>query len=530
MSNKVHITYFLFISLACALVIMAIYFSPVPPEDTTIDVIEPVETIELGEYEREFIFDVSEVDTYKKDIVFFAKHQYIRIYANDELIYEYTENAGIWGRTTGAVWNFMDIPHEASEFRVYFSAAYDEVKNDVPVFYLGDKLVIFQYIYRNSIPTVLASILIMLVGIVLIIYWVFLKNRFDVGKSMLYLGMLSFLFGVYSLNETNAAIIGLRHHAGLVFMTYLLVMSLSTTAILFIKEFIGTIENVMWKLLCIANAVEFVVCVALQFLNILDLRETLVLSHILICVTGVYIFVNLLVKMYRQEYSTMLRASLIGVGVLVLSIVFNLAVYYSNTSSADTNVIGRIGFLIFIVILGRESARYSLELMEKGRKAEIYEELAIKDMLTGLRNRNAYITDIEALKAYNDILIITFDLNDLKRCNDTKGHAEGDNYILSAANIIKKSFSTYGTCYRIGGDEFCVIIKKASTCPLEELIKSLEDEQNKFNMANPSFDMNIAYGYAVFDSTKDGDIEQTRDRADSLMYKHKRKIKQKAQA
>ncbi len=528
MNRHIHIIYFLFIAIAVGMVIMALYFTPMPPEDTTIDIIEPVMTNQLNESEREFVFDVSDIDTYKKDIVFFAKHQYVKIYADNELIYEYTENGGIWGRTTGAIWNFMDIPYGTEEFKVCFSAAYDEVKKDVPVFYLGDKLVIFQYIYRNSILTVLTSILIMIVGIVLIVYWSFLKNRFEINKSMLYLGMLSFLFGVYSLNETNAAIIGLRHHTGLVFMTYILVMSLSSTAILFIREFVGTIENVFWKLLCIANAVEFVVCMTLQFLNILDLRETLVCSHVLICVSGIYIFITLFVKICRHEYSNMLRASFIGVGILVLSIVFNLAVYYENTSNADTNVVGRIGFLIFIFILGRETARNSLELMEKGRKAETYEELAVTDMLTGLRNRNAYIAEVETLKECNDILVITFDLNDLKRCNDTKGHAEGDNYILSAANIIKRSFSTYGTCYRIGGDEFCVIIKKASTCPLSEMLKSLEDEQKKYNELKPGFNMNIAYGYAVYDSNKDADIEQTRGRADSLMYKHKRKIKQEA--
>ena len=60
------------------------------------------------------------------------------------------------------------------------------------------------------------------------------------------------------------------------------------------------------------------------------------------------------------------------------------------------------------------------------------------------------------------------------------------------------------------------------------MLKSLENEQKQYNGLNPGFNMNIAYGYAVYDSNKDADIEQTRDRADALMYKHKRKIKQEA--
>ena len=69
-------------------------------------------------------------------------------------------------------------------------------------------------------------------------------------------------------------------------------------------------------------------------------------------------------------------------------------------------------------------------------------------------------------------------------------------YILSAANIINEVFSRYGTCYRIGGDEFCVMIKNASKCPVSQLADLLETK------------------------------EQTRSRADALMYDNKRKSKQ----
>ena len=61
--------------------------------------------------------------------------------------------------------------------------------------------------------------------------------------------------------------------------------------------------------------------------------------------------------------------------------------------------------------------------MEQGRQAEIYKKLAIKDMFKGVYNRNAYIADLDTLTAYDDIMVVTFDLNDLKKCNDNLGHA-----------------------------------------------------------------------------------------------------------
>lgn len=221
----------------------------------------------------------------------------------------------------------------------------------------------------------------------------------------------------------------------------------------------------------------------------------------------------------------MLRASLLGFITLVCSVLFNLAAYYADTSVSDTSVIGRLGFLVFIFILSRESAKNSLDLMEQGRQAEIYKKLAIKDMLTGLNNRNAYIADLDTLTAYDDIMVVTFDLNDLKKCNDNLGHAEGDFYILSAANIIKEVFSCYGSCYRIGGDEFCVMIKNASQCPVSQLTELQEAKEQEFNENNPSFDMHISYGYAIYNPMEDSNLEQTRDRADVLMYENKRKSK-----
>lgn len=526
MREKFHIIYFTIIFSIFILIIFSAISTPIVSEDFNTSLIEPFCITQAGEYEKELLFDVSDMDLYKKDIAFFSKHQYIKVYSDNNLIYKYDESGGIWGRTNGASWNFIDIPYGTSTLKIHLTAVYDNVKNDVPTFIIGDKLGIFQNIYKKSIPSLLISLLIIIFGIALIIYWLFLFRRFKIGQSMLYLGMFSFLIGLYLINETEAAIIGIHHRITCIWITYLTLMTLGPTCIIFMKEFIGTVENVIWKILCTLSLIEFVVCLTLQFLNIYDLRETLFLTHILIALSIIYLVFTLIVKIYRHEYSIMLKSSLIGFFILACSTLFNLATYYKDTSVSDTGIVGRLGFLAFISILSKESIKHSLELMEEGRNAEMYKKLAIKDMLTGLNNRNAYISDIDTLTAYDDIMIITFDLNNLKKCNDNLGHAEGDFYILSAANIINEVFSRYGTCYRIGGDEFCVMIKNASKCPVSQLADLLETKEQEFNNNSPTVNMHISYGYAVFNSKTDSDLEQTRNRADALMYDNKRKSKQ----
>ncbi len=526
MNKKTHYIYISFIFMVLIFAVITSVKSPLQPYDTELGIIEPVSIIQTGEYEREFIFDVRGLEYNRNDIAFFTKHQYVQIYGDNKLLYEYVEDGGIWGHTTGAFWTFLDIPHDTSEVKIVLTAAYDVVKNDVPNFYIGNELTAYQEVLRNAILPLLISVLITVFGISLIIYWVSINQRFGGEKSLLYLGIFATLIGLYLVNETDAVIMAVRHRIGCLAMTYALLMALSPTCIFFVKEFIGTVENLIWKLICVLSAVEFVVCIGLQMLDIMDLRETLIVSHLLIGVTAVYILVTLIVKLVRKEYSTSLTASLISVGVLCLSVFANLFSYYDDTSVSDTSIIGRLGFLIFISVLSLETLKNSLDLMEKGRKAAVYKELAITDMLTGLKNRNAYIRDIEAMEDYKDTMIVTFDLNNLKKCNDKLGHNEGDNYILSAANIIKEVFQSYGSCYRIGGDEFCVLIKNCMSCPITELVASLEIKMKERNFDNSVFPMHISYGYAVFDGQLDLNIEKTRDRADALMYEHKRKSKE----
>lgn len=71
-------------------------------------------------------------------------------------------------------------------------------------------------------------------------------------------------------------------------------------------------------------------------------------------------------------------------------------------------------------------------------------------------------------------VIFMFDLNDLKKCNDTFGHDYGDRYIKMAAESLKKIFAGEGRCYRIGGDEFCAWAPYASLDDINEKLQALE--------------------------------------------------------
>ena len=145
--------------------------------------------------------------------------------------------------------------------------------------------------------------------------------------------------------------------------------------------------------------------------------------------------------------------------------------------------------------------------------------------MTGLYNRNAYDFFVHNETDFKNYLIVTFDINNLKRCNDNYGHSAGDAYISNSARVIENIFERFGKCYRIGGDEFCCVIPKANGFNIQRYIQKLHHYVEILNNKNiiPT-EVGIACGYAFVTET-DTDIEKVRERADEMMYQNKKELK-----
>ena len=82
------------------------------------------------------------------------------------------------------------------------------------------------------------------------------------------------------------------------------------------------------------------------------------------------------------------------------------------------------------------------------------------DALTGLLNQNSYLNRTAEMRRSGGVLVV-FDVDDFKQVNDRYGHLQGDVCLAEIARCIKKAYAHCGYCYRIGGDEFCVLLENA---------------------------------------------------------------------
>jgi diguanylate cyclase (GGDEF)-like protein len=145
------------------------------------------------------------------------------------------------------------------------------------------------------------------------------------------------------------------------------------------------------------------------------------------------------------------------------------------------------------------------------------------DRLTGILNRRAFEEDVQRLRggaAPSHICVVAFDVNGLKQVNDTDGHAAGDELVTAAAQLIFRSFGAYGKCYRMGGDEFLVLLDRMPE-DIEKLLRRFTEQVAGWHGAQVDA-MNIAYGTAHAADHPGSSIDELVFLADEEMYRQKR--------
>ena len=203
------------------------------------------------------------------------------------------------------------------------------------------------------------------------------------------------------------------------------------------------------------------------------------------------------------------------------------------------NLDGRPQYVSLVIMRLAKDSEYiivALENIDEAKRREIeYEakigsaiDIANKDALTGVKNKHAYVTaeahlneQIDAEADGLEFAIVVCDINGLKTVNDEQGHSAGDQYIKDACTVICDVFD-HSPVYRIGGDEFVVLLRGSDYVHRQDLCKSFYNVQleNKRNGL-----VTLAYGMSEFDPERDMTMQDVFERADNLMFEEKNRFK-----
>jgi diguanylate cyclase (GGDEF)-like protein len=478
---------------------------------------------------EEYTFHIKNIDGAYRELVFYTIHQNVDVYASGERVYRIRPfKSNDFGNTPGCVWNNIALEDgdDEREVRVVIYPIYKSSIGVAPTFYFGEQYSIAMHIILKEIPTLLLSVIGILAGIMFVAYAIYNHKSPQADGSLMALGFFSLIISLWKLTDDAAMYLLYPDLPALYLAPLLLLHLVAIPFISFVRELDSNKENWIWNVPIFLSIFGFCSTLILQLLRIRDVRQMLWMVHVELITAALLTLGMLLHEIHKRGMNPKLRRNLFFLSICLLGMAADIVVYYSSGGMSG-NMLGMLGFIIYIVAMGAYSVKDAKELIDIGIQAKNFERKAYHDQLTGLNNRMAYADYISQERfSPEHCIIAVFDLNNLKKCNDTLGHEQGDVYIKECANIIQDTFQDIGQCYRMGGDEFTVLMERVSLDVCRKRMARLQEAVAERNRKHPEIDMGIACGFEFFDSRLDHDINDTSRRADKMMYREKFAMKQ----
>ena len=474
--------------------------------------------------------ELEDIEHDMKRLCFISRDTHFTVLFDGEKEYTYApEQAVILGKSYGRYIHMIHIPENVCSVTMELHPVYKGRKACIRDIAIEDAGLFMGDVYHKGLSAFSLCVLISLFGVLMLVMgFISLHSGSSDKLDFFALGVFSILVGVWSANDTMILQVFTQRPEIVRLLIYLCLMFISYPPVLFIATATNQRDTKLVPVMRILTAAVFLLNIVLSALGLSDIKLLLPLTHMNIAAAMIMMIYLMLRAAHNKTVDvSFLHTVVTGMTATMIGSVLDLLRFKMVPDSPlGTSLFTKVGVLIFIVLMGIHLMRdRTLAAVELGR-AELMEKLAYTDGLTGLANRAAFHEKEEEIREGGiNGAVIQIDINCLKKVNDIYGHAEGDRHIINAANIISESFSEIGTSYRIGGDEFIVVVDNDGVGKMEEAIRDMECSIAGYNAENdPPVPLRIAYGCAGFAGDADT-LESAEQLADKRMYEKKREMK-----
>ena len=187
-----------------------------------------------------------------------------------------------------------------------------------------------------------------------------------------------------------------------------------------------------------------------------------------------------------------------------------------------------VALLIIAAVISASGGFFAHKYLKSSYKIR---DMSTRDFLTGLFNRH-FLDEFQTIalsaaqRENRKAAILMIDINHFKKINDTYGHSVGDKVLVETARILQSATRTNEAAFRLGGDEFLLMLPAidgaASLESLKQRLKQLFVKE--FEIPGYQIKVNPGIGYAIFPEDG-GDFDTLMHSADRRMYLEKRKEK-----
>ena len=497
------------------------------PSTIHVDEIEWDSCTQIGENTWDYTYKLPNLIS-ADDIVSIATYWVsVDIYVDDSQLLKYSDI----NMERGSCRQWIRLPLWAAgrTLHVVYSGEKKQVETSAQEdTYIGNAaLVYLTFIKEKAYALVFAACVCLM--LVLIIYFYRLMSRQLDGsmkRGLWYLGLFMLTTGIWIVCDSHILFIVTRNAAGNMIAAYSALILFPMFLIMFVSEMAEHRIKAL-DILPVFYMIDFIFMIGGHLIHLISLNHSLITLHILIVIS---IFVLLIggIRDVRKKHNKDMKKILAGfVGLACCGVV--ALVQFNISRISNYSVLYCLGLLIFIFFVVWAAYERLYRLMGHNAKVMAYRRLAYKDSLTNLGNRAAFMKEQQELSPEASVGFVVMDINNLKHTNDCFGHQAGDELICSAADCILQVFKDKGNVYRIGGDEFVVIVSDATEEYLKQLLRRLEEAQaEKQKELGKPWKLQIAYGYAVH--CEGLGYEELFRQADDRMYECKRRMKEMEQS
>jgi diguanylate cyclase (GGDEF)-like protein len=462
----------------------------------------------------------------KNTLLLRSSMQDFEVYLDGVLIDEHIEleTLGINTPPT-SLWVLVTLPdnYEGKELMIKIKTSISAFSGVINSVKLDSREILLYDLIKNQFFGLIIFGLLFVIGSILVLSSFFIKVNNDL--RIFYLGLMAIFTSLWILTEARLLqfIIGNRFILGS--LAYLMVPLMAIFFALYIREAIFSQEKHKRIVLSIVYVfiILILINILLQIYGVFAYIESMYFTLGVISVGAIIGSYLMIIEIRVHNNQTALRLVKFML-VLFVSLGLEIGSFFIGAFSYISSYL-RIGSFIFFLLLMIDTVFYVGESMERRNETLLLEKLAYKDFLTGGLNRTSYEKALELkIEERKTFRLNLLDLNYLKYINDNFGHNKGDEAIKLIYNALETSFNGYGETYRIGGDEFAVILDNTDSELNQKCINqfNLELEEINQKFIHP---LDVAIGTDIYTYDQWEQFSKFYHHVDQKMYDNKSRIK-----
>ncbi|MCR5762109.1 MAG: GGDEF domain-containing protein, partial [Treponema sp.] len=439
-------------------------------------------------------------------LCFYTHHQSANLFLNEVPLYEYdVQVKPKWLKSYRSFYHIVTLPAvKNGEICLELTALIPKHAGEYNSILMGTyESILFRLIFNRLDKVLLGIILVIFSLLVLLMSSMYNPNRGG-DRTMIHLGVLAMLVGVWQLEESRVLQLFIGNQGIHWCLEYLMQFFILLVSIRFIHDVTPKNMNLLTLIFFFISELISVALLLFQVFGIIQFADSVVVIKILFIF---YCFYAAYIVNKNNSFKKRKVQFLFTVFMTISALLF-VVVVLGIFQKKITDILMSIAFAFMFVSLSLILYHTSFEKFEAVRNAQLYQKLAFVDFNTGVSSKTAWFSLVENFDPHKDKLIscclILFDMNNLKKLNDTKGHLFGDKVINEFCHCLSEAFGDNGTIFRIGGDEFICLCRHSSEQEVEQMLASFD--RMSANPRNPEYAFSCAYGYVFFTPHKKQDF------------------------